>query len=115
VFQAISDPTRRGIIHLLAHGPLNLNAVAANFEVRRPAISRHMKILSECGLVVIRPEGRERYCDADLRALAEVSEWVERGRAFGTAKLSALENCLDASTGEVKLSGSALKGRKKRH
>lgn len=98
VFQAIADPTRRQIIHLLAYGPLNLNAVAANFQVSRPAISKHMKILSECGLVVIRKEGRERMCEADLRSLAEVSSWVENYRVFWTARLNALENFLNATT-----------------
>lgn len=98
VFQAIADPTRRQIIHLLAYGPLNLNAVAANFPISRPAISKHMKILAECGLVVIRPEGRERLCEADLRPLAEVSTWVENYRVFWTARLNALETFLNATT-----------------
>jgi DNA-binding transcriptional ArsR family regulator len=98
-FQAIADPTRREIIHLLAHGPLNLNAVAANFDISRPAISKHMKILTECGLVVIHPEGRERLCEANLRSLAEVSHWVDKYRAFWTARMDALENFLNESTG----------------
>ena len=99
-FQAIADPTRREIIHLLAHGPLNLNAVAANFDISRPAISKHMKILTECGLVVIRPEGRERFCEANLRSLADVSQWVEKYRAFWTARMDALENFLNDATGD---------------
>ena len=66
VFQAIADPTRREIIHLLSRQSLNLNAVADNFEISRPAISKHIKILTECGLIAIRQEGRERYCDAHL-------------------------------------------------
>ena len=49
VFQAIADPTRREIIHLLSRQSLNLNAVADNFEISRPAISKHIKILTECG------------------------------------------------------------------
>ena len=62
VFQAIADPTRRAIIALLATAPLNLNAVADKFEISRPAISKLIKILTECGLVTIRQDGRERYC-----------------------------------------------------
>lgn len=54
VFQAIADPTRREIIHLLAHQSLNLNAVADHFPISRPAISKHIRILTECGLVTIR-------------------------------------------------------------
>jgi DNA-binding transcriptional ArsR family regulator len=98
VFQAIADPTRREILNMLAHKKLNLNAVAENFGISRPAISRHMKILSECGLVVIKQQGRERYCEANLRSLEEVAEWLEQYREFWTAKLDALENFLSLET-----------------
>lgn len=77
VFQAIADPTRREIISLLAQQKMNLNSVVENFLISRPAISKHIKILSECGLVTIKQQGRERYCEANLESLAEVSEWVE--------------------------------------
>jgi DNA-binding transcriptional ArsR family regulator len=95
VFQAISDPTRREIINMLAHKSLNLNSVAENFDVSRPAISKHIKILTECGLVAIRRKGRERYCEARLDKLNEVSHWVEQYKKFWTEKLDALENYLD--------------------
>ena len=91
VFQAIADPTRREIINMLAHKSLNLNSVAENFNVSRPAISKHIKILTECGLVIINQQGRERYCEAKLDKLNEVSDWVEKYRAFWTKKLDALE------------------------
>lgn len=95
VFQAIADPTRREIINLIAHQSLNLNAVAENFDVSRPAISKHIKILTECGLIVIRQEGRERYCDAQLDKLSEVSDWVKEYRKFWNTKLDSLENYLN--------------------
>ena len=95
VFQAIADPTRREIIHLLSKQSLNVNAVADNFEVSRPAISRHVRILTECGLLVIRKEGRERYCQADLRKLKQVADWTERYRDFWSKKLDALEDFLE--------------------
>jgi len=95
VFQAIADPTRREIIHLVARNPLNLNAVAENFAVSRPAISKHIKILTECGLISIRVQGRERFCEARLDKLNEVAEWVEQYRKFWTEKLDALEVYLD--------------------
>ena len=60
VFQAIADPTRREIIGLLSKQSLTLNGVAENFEISRPAISKHINILTECGLVVIKQQGRER-------------------------------------------------------
>ena len=95
VFQAIADPTRREIIQLLSRQSLNLNAVADNFDISRPAISKHVRILTECGLVVIRQQGRERYCQADLRKLKQVSDWTERYREFWTRKLDALEELLE--------------------
>src|SRR5687768_13262809 len=95
VFQAIADPTRREIINLIAHKSLNLNSVAENFEVSRPAISKHIKILMECGLLVINQQGRERYCEAKLDKLNEVSDWVEQYRKFWNIKLDALENYIN--------------------
>lgn len=91
VFQAIADPTRREIINLLAHQRLNLNAVAEKFDVSRPAISKHIKILTECGLIVIEQQGRERHCEIRLQKLSEVSDWIERYRQFWNQKLDALD------------------------
>ncbi|HEY9005032.1 ArsR/SmtB family transcription factor [Ohtaekwangia sp.] len=91
VFQAIADPTRREIINLIARQSLNLNAVAENFDVSRPAISKHIKILTECGLIVIKQQGRERYCEARLEKLNQVSDWVEQYSKFWTEKLDSLE------------------------
>src|SRR5262245_33366897 len=95
VFQAIADPTRREIISMIAQQPLNLNAVAEKFHISRPAISKHIKILTECGLVVINQKGRERHCEANLKKLNEVSEWLEQYKKFWTQKLDALESYLD--------------------
>lgn len=91
VFQAIADPTRRAILGLLAVQTLTLNAVAENFAISRPAVSKHVKVLTECGLVTIKQEGRERYCEAKLEKLNEVSEWIEQYRQFWESKLDALE------------------------
>ncbi len=91
VFQAIADPTRREIIGLLARRTLTMNGVAENFPISRPAISKHMKILSECGLVDIRQQGRERYCQANLQRLKEVIDWAEQYRQFWSDKLDDLE------------------------
>jgi DNA-binding transcriptional ArsR family regulator len=95
VFQAISDPTRREIIQLIAGQSLNLNSVADKFSISRPAVSRHIRILRECGLVVVRQVGRERFCEPSLKPLNEVSQWVERYKIFWTTKLDALESFLD--------------------
>ena len=96
VFQAIADPTRREIISMIASQSLNLNAVAEKFDISRPAISKNIKILTECGLIVINKKGRERHCEANFKKLNEVSEWVEQYRKFWTQKLDALENYLEA-------------------
>lgn len=95
VFQAIADPTRRQIIGLLAHEQRNLNAIAAHFDVSRPAISQHIKILNECGLVAVRRQGRERICEARLSQLKEVAAWIEQYRLFWNSKLDALELFLE--------------------
>src|SRR6478735_6471872 len=95
VFQAIADPPRRKIIGMIAHQSLNLNAVADHFNISRPAISRHIKILTECGLINIKKQGRERYCEAKLQKLNEVEIWIEQYRIFWTSKLNALENFIE--------------------
>ena len=95
VFQAIADPTRRSILGLLAMQALTLNAVAENFDISRPAISKHIKILNECGLVSIRDVGRERFCEAKLNKLKEVSVWIEQYKQYWESHLDALENYLD--------------------
>ncbi|WP_419702094.1 ArsR/SmtB family transcription factor [Mucilaginibacter sp. NFX135] len=95
VFKAIADPTRREIINLIAHSNMNLNALADNFNISRPAVSKHIKILTECGLLVIKQQGRERFCQADLRQLQEVTDWAEQYRQFWMQKLDALGDFLD--------------------
>jgi DNA-binding transcriptional ArsR family regulator len=108
-FQAIADPTRREILGMIAHQPLNVNAVAGNFEVSRTAIYKHLKILAECGLVVVKQQGRERYCEAKLEKLSEVSGWIEQYRQFWSSKLDALENYLNG------LQATSNKKTKKKH
>ena len=78
VFKAIADPTRREIINIIACEPLTINAVAGNFDISRTAIYKHLRILTECGLVIIKQQGRERYCKIQLEKLDEVTGWVEQ-------------------------------------
>ena len=94
VFHAIADPTRREIIGLLAKSPMNLNAIAENFDVTRQAVSLHVKVLIECGLIEIEKQGRERQCTARLAGLNEVSVWIEQYKKHFEAKLDALDNYL---------------------
>lgn len=91
VFQAIADPTRRQIIHRISKQPLTMNAVAEAFEISRQAVSKHMQILTECGLVVMRNKGRERFCEARLDQLHEVVSWVEQYRKHWESRFEALD------------------------
>jgi DNA-binding transcriptional ArsR family regulator len=105
VFQAIADPTRREIINMLAYKSLNLNSVAEQFKISRPAVSKHIKILSECGLVTVKQKGRERFCEAKLDGLHEVSDWIEQYKKFWEEKLDALENYLNELQAKEKNNG----------
>lgn len=71
-----------------------VNQVAEHFDMSRPAVSKHIKILNECGLVLIKKEGRKRYCRADTRKLQDVIEWAYRYRKFWNKKLDTLEAAL---------------------
>ena len=105
VFQAISDPHRREILGLLIGRKLTLNGLAENFAISRPAISKHVRILSECGLVRVSRQGRERYCEARFDKLSEVYQWVEPYKKFWTEKLGALENYLNDVQMKERLDG----------
>jgi len=107
VFQAIADPTRREIIGMVARKSLNVNAIAEKFDVTRQAISLHVKILEECGLITITQQGRERFCEAKLDKLNEVSSWVEQYRVFLDNKMDSLDAYL------AKLKKQRKIGRKK--
>lgn len=95
VFQAIADPTRRGILQLVAAESLNLNSIADNFDMSRPAISQHIKILTECGLIVITKHGRERFCEAKFQKLDEVSHWIEQYRKIWSERFDELDLLLE--------------------
>jgi DNA-binding transcriptional ArsR family regulator len=105
VFQGIADPTRREILNMIAYRSLNVNSVAANFEVSRTAIYKHIKILTECGLVVIKQQGRERYCEAKLQKLNKVSDWVDQYRKIWEAKFDSLDEYLEKLQGKKKKNG----------
>jgi DNA-binding transcriptional ArsR family regulator len=95
VFQAIADPTRRQIINLIARQSMNLNAIADNFDVSRPAISNHIKILRECGIISVEQIGRERYCKIQPTNLREVADWVAPFRELWEQKLDSFEQYLN--------------------
>ena len=94
VFQAIADPTRRAIINLVARESLNLNSVAENFDVSRPAISKHIKILSECQLLKQKQTGREIYYQLNPSRIKEVDKWLEPFRQLWEDRFSQLDKVL---------------------
>jgi len=95
VYQAIADPTRRAIIQLIAGQPHNVNSIAEQFDMSRQAVSLHVRILTECGLIIIKQNGRDRFCEAKLDRLSEVSAWVDQYRKHWERKLDALEIYLE--------------------
>lgn len=95
VFQAIADPTRRAILELLSGQSRTVNQIAEHFDISRPAISKHLKVLTECGLVVMRKRGRERYCEARLDKLDEVADWLEPYRRTWEDRFSRLDKLLE--------------------
>ena len=106
VFQAIADPNRRAILGMLVGQKLTLNGVADQFKISRPAVSKHIKILSECGLVVTSQQGREKYCEVKLDKLSEVSTWIEQYRKFWEERFDALDEYLtELQTKEKKNAG----------
>ena len=80
---------------MISQQPLNVNAVAEKFDMSRQAVSLHVKILEECGLIVLKQQGRERFCEARLEKLGEVSHWVEQYKQHFEQKLDSLEKYLD--------------------
>lgn len=95
VFQAIADPTRRRIIDLVANDSMSLNAIAKKFHVSRPAISQHIKILIDCGIIEIEKKGRERFCKIQPRSLVPAFMWMEQHHKQWEDRLGNFENYLN--------------------
>src|SRR5882672_10769681 len=91
VFQAIADPTRREIINLIANSRMTLSAIKENFEISRPAISNHIKILHECGIISIEQIGRERYCQVQPRSLVPAFLWLEQYQKQWKVRIDSFE------------------------
>ncbi|SRR6266511_967190 len=89
--QALADPTRQRIVELLADSDLNAGEIASHFSVSRPAISRHLRVLREYGLVQTRSEAQQRIYSLDPAPLAELDDWLARYRTFWINRLDALD------------------------
>lgn len=92
VFQAMADPVRRDIIQMVSKEVMTVNAVAERFEISRPAISKHLKILSQCGIIEIHKKGRERYCTIQPANLIPAFLWLAQYQKLWEDKLDSFEN-----------------------
>jgi DNA-binding transcriptional ArsR family regulator len=96
IFQAIADPTRRAIIALIALQAMTPNAIAENFKTSRQAVSKHLRILTECELVKQEQRGREIYYSLDIDKMKEIDHWLDQYRKMWETRMSQLDDLLAA-------------------
>lgn len=96
IFRAIADPTRRSIMAMLARGEHSLGDIAANYEMTRPAVTKHLKVLEQGGLIRVRARGRERLHALQPEALKTVSDWLDFFSQFWDEKLENLKQAVEA-------------------
>ncbi|MFT5820804.1 MAG: DNA-binding transcriptional ArsR family regulator [Crocinitomix sp.] len=94
VFQAIVDPVRRDIITMLSEQTLTVNQVAAEFDISRPAISKHLKILKECGIIELEKKGREQRCMIQPKSLIPAFMWLEQYKSLWEERIDVFEDYL---------------------
>ena len=94
IFQAIADPTRRGIIALLALQAMTPNALAEHFHTTRQAVSKHLRILTECELVKQEHQGREIYYQLEIEKMKEIDKWLEQYRKIWETRFTQLDDVL---------------------
>ncbi|MCZ2480572.1 winged helix-turn-helix transcriptional regulator [Aquirufa nivalisilvae] len=95
IFQAIADPTRRAILALIALQAMTPNAIAENFNTTRQAVSKHLRVLSECELVKQEHQGREIYYSLEVDKMKEVDQWLEQFRAIWEIQFNQLDELLE--------------------
>jgi DNA-binding transcriptional ArsR family regulator len=94
VFQAIADPTRRAIILLIASQPMTPNAIAEHFDTTRQAISKHLRILTECQLLKQEYNGREIYYQLEVNKMKQIDKWLDQFRKIWENRFNELDNVL---------------------
>jgi DNA-binding transcriptional ArsR family regulator len=94
-FQVIGDSSRRKMLLLLSEERLTINSLADNFEMSRPAVSKHVKILHNAGFIAIEDIGRERYCTLKKDGFEELQNWISYFDTFWASKLNKLETLLN--------------------
>ncbi len=95
VFQVVADPSRRQILRLLTKESLTINALAEHFDMSRPAVSKHIKILEGAGFIAIRDIGRERHCILKQEGFEKLQEWISFFDKFWISNLDKLKSLLD--------------------
>lgn len=95
IFQAIADPTRRAIIVLVAAQAMTPNALAEHFNTTRQAVSKHLRILTECELVKQEFKGREIYYQLEINKMKEIDKWLEQFRKIWEDRFNELDSILD--------------------
>ena len=95
VFSALADPTRRRIVERLARGPLTVGEIASGFAISQPAISRHVRVLEESGLLDRHVSGRVHHCTLSPKVMHAASAWIDKQRAFWNATLDRLGDLLE--------------------
>lgn len=94
IFQAIADPTRRAIIALIALQAMTPNAIANNFNTTRQAVSKHLRILTECELVKQEHQGREIYYSLEIEKMKEIDKWLDQYRKIWESRFNQLDQVL---------------------
>lgn len=95
IFQAVADPTRRAILLLIALKAMTPNAIANNFNTTRQAVSKHLKILTECELVKQEQKGREIYYTLEIDKMKEIDKWLEQFRKIWETRFNQLDDLLE--------------------
>src|ERR1043165_778054 len=94
IFQAIADPTRRAILVLIAAGAMTPNAIAEHFDTSRQAVSKHLRILTECQLLKQTQQGREIYYEVEVSRLKEIDGWLEQFKKLWEGRFNQLDQVL---------------------
>lgn len=102
VFHAIADPTRRAIIALIALQAMTPNAIAENFKITRQAVSKHLRILTECELVRPEQQGREIYYSLQIEKMKEIDNWLSQYRNLWETRFNQLDNLLSTIKSQKK-------------
>jgi DNA-binding transcriptional ArsR family regulator len=104
-FQAIADPSRRQILALLSKDSMSINALAGNFDMSRPAVSKHIKMLYAAGFIAIEDKGRERYCSLQQEGFRQLQAWINHFDEFWVSNVGKLQQLLNESEHPAQIRG----------